>query len=148
VLDVRSAKSIQDRYSDIEDYKLFYRFHRVNAGNPNVIIDKYHPNSYLIHSKLYWEIGGYEEKLAGFYGKDGNFRRRLEYYGSCDGFLKDPVHLIRFETADIPDANTVEYGRKDSQYHVRKHPKLVAISRSLEKPSEWLKFDWEEICLK
>ena len=124
----------------------YYRFWRSNANTPEQLIEKYHPNSYLIHSDLYWGIGGYEEKLAGFYGKDGNFRRRLELYGVDSGFLPEPIHLTRFSLDDIPDANTTEYGRKDSKYHVQNHEHAKRISLSTDKPTSWLNFNWRKLC--
>jgi predicted glycosyltransferase involved in capsule biosynthesis len=129
--------------NDLND---FYRFRRAQSTAPDQLIFKFHPNSYLIHSSLYWKIGGYEEKLAGYYGKDSNFRRRLENSGTYKGFLPDEIYLTLFGREHIPDASTVDYKRKGSKYHVGVHPEIRAICRSTEMPTSWLNFKWKELC--
>jgi len=134
---------IRNRKLSLTEY---FRFRRSDASNPDVLIEKSHPNSYLIHKKLYWDVGGYEEKLAGLYGKDANFKRRLEIYGKDCGILPDQIHLIRYTSNDIKDANTTIYGRKDSIFHVRNHEGAIKISVGTDKPEYWLNFEWEQLC--
>jgi hypothetical protein len=147
LLDAKSSSLILEFIQNPSlDQNQYFMFHRSNASFPDQIIDKPHPNSYLIHSHLYWLSGGYEEKLAGYYGKDANFKRRLQIYGKDSGFLPKPIHLTRFFLSDIEDSNTVIYGRKDSIFHVRAYEHTREISASTQKPEFWLKFAWEKLC--
>jgi hypothetical protein len=147
ILNFESAKTLGSIIEkDCVDTDQYFRFLRADAANPGQIIEKFHPNSYLIHSHLYWKCGGYDEKLSGYYGKDANFRRRISIYGKDSGFLPHPIRLIRYTIQDIPDANTTVYGRKNTNYHVRQYEDLKKISLSLEKPNSWLNFEWERLC--
>lgn len=85
-----------------------YRFGRVTA--PAMAPYKPHPNSWALTKNLYWDIGGYDEALAGNYGTDGDFlvraRRTAEI---CDL----PEQLIRYPRDLIPDASTTTLERKN-----------------------------------
>lgn len=84
-----------------------YRFARVNA--PNLAPYKPHPNSWAMPRRLYWEIGGYDETLAGNYGTDGDFlvraRRRSEVVEHTSVLIRYPREVIR-------DASTTTLERK------------------------------------
>ena len=84
-----------------------YKFNRVSA--PAMEPYKPHPNSYFI-SKVIWDrVGGYDERFAGYYGTDGDFRDRLNQT-SAVAMLKD--HIIRVPREHIHDASTTRYARK------------------------------------
>jgi hypothetical protein len=55
-------------------------------------------------------IGGYDERLAGYYGTDGDFRDRVRINAKDIVMLKDI--LIRVPRTHIPDASTTTYLRK------------------------------------
>jgi len=90
-----------------------YRFARVSA--PNLQPYKPHPNSWLMTFARFEQIGGYDERYAGYYGTDAFFRNGVaaalaELPGSVE-WLSEPV--IRVPREVIPEASTaVEFGRK------------------------------------
>lgn len=71
---------------------------------------KPHPNSWLLSSKMYRAIGGYDERFAGHYGTDAEFRDRAAKV-SLKIVLRDDT-LIRVPRSTIPDASTTTYQRK------------------------------------
>lgn len=87
-----------------------YRFGRQNYdGSPY----KPHPNSWFMTQDMYDTIGGYDERLAGLYGTDGDFRKRVDAHAAVIG---RPETLIRVGREDIPDASTPrDYGRKSEE---------------------------------
>lgn len=71
---------------------------------------KPHPNSWLMRRGNYWSIGGYDERFAGFYGTDADFRDRVvAAFGSS--IMLDEI-LLRVGRETIPDASTTTYQRK------------------------------------
>lgn len=84
-----------------------YRFGRVTA--PEMTPYKLHPNSWALTVATYWQVGGYDETLAGNYGTDGDFFNRVRR--TCE--LEDlPEFLIRYPRELIPDASTTTLERK------------------------------------
>lgn len=69
-----------------------------------------HSASFLMTRAMFWRIGGYDERLSGFYGTDGVYRRRL-LASAPVRVQADP--LIRHEY--VLDSSTVRYGRKEPQ---------------------------------
>ena len=94
------------------DDKYYYTFDRINYKDNSDY--KYHPNSYFISKKLYWEIGGYDEEFAGYYGTDGLFRKRMDIVSRGKIHL-DGFKIIRCGREDIPDASTRTLHRKDGR---------------------------------
>jgi glycosyltransferase involved in cell wall biosynthesis len=69
-----------------------------------------HPNSWFLTKQKFWEIGGYDESFSGYYGTDGEWRRRIR--------TKAPIHiltdyLVRHEYQQ--DSSTTHYQRKEAQ---------------------------------
>lgn len=87
-----------------------YRFARVNA--PAGDIYKPHPNSWAMARGLYWQVGGYDEALAGHYGTDGDFLVRTKREAQV---YELPVPLIRYPREVIPDASTTTLTRKSDE---------------------------------
>lgn len=85
-------------------------------------LNRPHPNTFLMSRSDFWTVGGYDEDFAGFYGSDGNFRKCARNYLSEIG-TKD-FHLVVFRSEDIFDANTKDWGRKDSPFHAVHNEKL------------------------
>ncbi len=69
-----------------------------------------HPNSWLMTRTLFDKIGGYDERLSGWYGTDHDFKRRAL---KCFGGSMAPLLLI--DRDGVPDANTVTYERKTAE---------------------------------
>jgi hypothetical protein len=66
-----------------------------------------HSASYFLTRALFWQIGGYDERLSGFYGTDGYFRRRVAAMAPLR-LLTDV--LVRHEFDG--DSSTQRYARK------------------------------------
>jgi glycosyltransferase involved in cell wall biosynthesis len=84
-----------------------YQFARVSA--PRMEPYKKHPNSYLMHRKIWNASGGYDERFAGYYGTDSDFKHRVIRYAEIVD-LKEPI--IRVPREVVPDASTTRYDRK------------------------------------
>jgi len=98
------------RHSDV------YRFERMSATTAhdleaNATPYKPHPNSWLMHRSMFLDrIGGYDERLAGYYGTDADFRDSVKRYARNVGFITSP--LIRVGREIVADASTTTYERK------------------------------------
>jgi len=86
-----------------------YLFSRVDL--PDMIPYKPHPNTWCLTRKLYDKVGGYDETFSGFYGTDGDFRRRLEKVARATEVL--PEVMMRVPREVIADASTTSYTRKE-----------------------------------
>lgn len=90
-----------------------YRFSRISM-KPNGTLEPYkdHPNTWLVSRHHYENTGGYDERLAGLYGSDGDFRKRVE-----DGMLVEqlPEVIIRIGREIQADASTTQFARKSIQ---------------------------------
>lgn len=86
-----------------------YRFSRVDA--PDLTPYKPHPNTWFLHRKLFDKVGGYDERFSGFYGTDGDFRRRMQDTARQVVILPDV--MIRVPREVVPDASTTTYTRKE-----------------------------------
>jgi hypothetical protein len=87
-----------------------YRFGRVSA--PSMEAYKPHPNSWAMTRATYWDCGGYDERLAGNYGTDGDFLVRIKGRRNIVD-LSDV--LIRVPREVIPDASTRTLERKQPE---------------------------------
>jgi hypothetical protein len=87
-----------------------YRFSRTTL-EPNLKETPYkpHPNSWLMTRRMYDQIGGYDERFAGHYGTDAEFRDRV---ARTAAIVMLDEHLIRVPRETIPDASTTTYVRK------------------------------------
>ena len=97
------------------DQRKFYTFDRHDAATGAPMLDgagrhKPHPNSYLMHSDLYWAAGGYDESFCGVYGTDGEFRRQLLRVGQHQHL--EGVKIVRYSRDVVPDASTTTLDRK------------------------------------
>lgn len=88
-----------------------YKFRRISE--PELQPYKPHPNSWLMTKKLFEAAGGYEERFAGLYGTDGDFRDRVVPLAKEVVHLKDSI--IRVPRQVTPDASTTTYLRKQPE---------------------------------
>jgi Glycosyl transferase family 2 len=84
-----------------------YRFSRVSE--PAMEHYKPHPNSWLMSREVWDDIGGYDERFAGFYGTDADFRNRVQEVAEIE-MLKEII--VRVPREVTPDASTTTYVRK------------------------------------
>lgn len=103
-----------------------------------------HANSYVMHAEDFWAQGGYDEDFAGAYGSDGNFRKCMR--AGLRECATSAFHLTRWSRDAIPDASTVDWGRKESAYHRWNFPVLEAKSKGpAYKAVDHLRFNWERV---
>lgn len=96
-----------------------------------------HPNSWFITREMFWRVGGYDETLSGYYGTDGDWRRRMAAVASIHLL---PDALVRHE--HIGDSSTTRYLRKQPEdARVRE---LIALRGRDWKPKT-LSFPYHEI---
>jgi len=97
--------------------KAAYRFARVSM--PECLPYKYHPNTWAMRAKCYWQCGGYDERLAGNYGTDGDFLIRVRARLAIEDL---PQTIIRYPREVIPDASTTTLERKraDEKDNIRR----------------------------
>lgn len=89
-----------------------YTFKRVSAqpnGKPPTPYHP-HPNTWFMTKDLYDHAGGYDERFAGWYGTDADFRERVKTVGHLTQ-MEDVI--IRVGREVVPDASTVGFPRKD-----------------------------------
>jgi hypothetical protein len=84
-----------------------YKFSRISE--PEMEFYKPHPNSWLMTRDLWNDIGGYDERFAGFYGTDSDFRNRVQAQADIEQ-LKEVI--VRVPREVTPDASTTTYLRK------------------------------------
>lgn len=68
-----------------------------------------HPNTWLMTVDMFDRVGGYDERLSGCYGTDGEFRARVT---AAAGVIMRDEPLIRYPREVIADASTVGFTRK------------------------------------
>lgn len=117
--------------------EIVYKFSRVSL--PELEPYKPHPNSWLMTRAMYDSIGGYDERLAGWYGTDGDF---LDRVAEKAPIVMLPQVLIRVPRHVIPDASTSTLSRKTA-----KDQKMIKELRSKYKGTKphTLTFPWERV---
>lgn len=103
-----------------------YTFRRLRA--PDMVAHKSHPNSWLMTRVAFRRVW-YDERFAGYYGTDGDFKDRLVKVVKLEE-LKG--QLITFPREVIPDASTVDYTRKE--LYDFENVKRIRRERGSQKP--------------
>jgi glycosyltransferase involved in cell wall biosynthesis len=106
-----------------------YRFSRATLdeiGKKDRITPyKPHPNSWFMTRGLYEQVGGYDERFAGHYGTDAEFRDRLTRIAGDPILL--PQLLYRVPRSTIADASTTTYQRKNAPEDIGAIPRIKAV---------------------
>jgi glycosyltransferase involved in cell wall biosynthesis len=115
---------------------IIYRFSRRDWNNVSV---HPHPNSWFMTKEMFWKVGGYDEALSGYYGTDGEYRRRC----AATAIIRIMVDkLVRHE--HVGDSSTTMYKRKQPE---DARGKQIVRSR----PANWrprtLSFPYHEVQL-
>ncbi len=89
------------------DEQAILTFTRVTA--PEMQVYKFHPNTWFMTKAMFDKTGGYDERFAGYYGTDGDFRNRVKDAGLV---VECQKHIIRIPRELVSDASTTRYERK------------------------------------
>lgn len=91
-------------------WKTVYTFQR--RTGPHLSHRNPHPNTWLMTADTFDAAGGYDERFAGYYGTDAEFRDRLAAHARIEilGAL-----LTRVPRETVPDASTTTYLRKQPE---------------------------------
>lgn len=96
-----------------------------------------HSASFLMTREMFWKIGGYDERLSGYYGSDGYYRRRLALTTTIL-VLRD--ELVRHEYQ--VDSSTSRYKRKQPE---DAHLKALVASFPKGSKPKILSFPYREV---
>lgn len=119
------------------DEGTIYRFMRREWTGANI---HPHPNSWFYTRAMYWRVGGHDEALSGYYGTDGEYRRRCVEAAPIR--IMDAA-LERHER--IGDSSTTKY--------LRKQPEDARVKQLIKqrRPHTWapktLSFPYHEVML-
>jgi hypothetical protein len=94
------------------DEAFSYRFQRMTL-NPDQSTTPYkpHPNTWLLSRKTWECTGGYDERFAGHYGTDADFRDRVV---ACSPVAMFREKVVRVPRETVPDASTTTLERKSA----------------------------------
>lgn len=114
-----------------------YKFARVSE--PKLDPYKPHPNSWLMTKAMFSAIGGYDERLAGWYGTDGDF---LDRVAAVAPIVRLDQVLIRVPREVTPDASTTTLTRKSDE-----DQQMIKSLRAKYKgtPPMSMNFPWEKV---
>lgn len=131
---VVSAETIGALIYGVHDTRVVYCFARQEHTGERI---QPHSASFFLHRSTFWKTGGYDEALSGYYGTDGDFRRRLAQVAPL---VLTPETLIRHEY--VEDSSTSRYLRK--QPEDAKVRTLIAQRKPGWKPKA-LSFPYHEV---
>lgn len=89
------------------DENKIYRFSRCESTEIKI---HPHPNSWFMTRKMFWKVGGYDEALSGYYGTDGEYRRRCAATTKIE-IMSDELVRHEYEV----DSSTTRYKRKQPE---------------------------------
>lgn len=118
-----------------------YTFERLKM--PDKEAYKYHPNTFLVHSGIYWKINGYDTHYCGTYGGDGPFKRDLEKITARMHVTN--ISLNYYPRGYIKDSGTNNYERQGP--YKEEYRRRLAVRGSNQ---HWdpVPFAWEEVPLE
>lgn len=129
-----TAEVAQSLIWGAHDEDTIYRFSRFEHDGAKI---HSHPNSWFMTRDMFWRIGGYDEALSGYYGTDGEYRRRCAATAPVEIM---PDALIRYEKQG--DASTTRYKRK--QPEDRAVQKIIK-ARGKDWGPKTLSYPWHEV---
>lgn len=116
------------------DPRVVYAFSRREHTGQSV-----HPHSasFLMTKAMFWQIGGYDERLSGVYGTDGAYRKRLAAVAPVR-LLAD--ELVRHEY--VADSSVTTYDRKTPAMREARRRRFAAVQ---DGPPRVLSFPYHEV---
>jgi len=119
-----------------------YTFERVFAPDLTEYLN--HCNTFLVKRDVYWAVGGYDEDYCGTYGGDYPFLNQME--AIAPEIHLDDILLLNYAPSVIKDANTRDWGRKDSDLFTA-YTKMHDMKRATgnEKSINPLRFHWKRL---
>lgn len=99
-----------------------------------------HSASFFMTKKMFWAIGGYDEALAGVYGTDGSYRKRV---ASAAAMKLLPQELIRYEY--VADSSVTTYERKTPAMREARRKRFASVSPGA--PPKVLSFPFHEVAI-
>ncbi len=113
-----------------------YAFERLEHSGERI-----HPHSasFFMTKAMFWKIGGYDERFAGHYGSDGQYRKRLR---ATAPLVVSSDRLIRYERHG--DSSTTAYARKTPEDNAA----IARIAKEIDgTPPLVLSFPYVEVAL-
>lgn len=95
-----------------------------------------HSASFFLTRRLFWQIGGYDERGSGYYGNDGIFRRQLRRHAEIQ-ILPDALERHEY----VADSSVTTYARKAPEDRIQQ------IASGWTGPPKTLSFPYEEVPL-
>jgi hypothetical protein len=141
LLPIDSAEFLESQVDKLASHRHYNLPRYRSDGTP---IDKIPPNVMIIHNDLFWSIGGYDERFCGYYGSDVNFLSRLSLK-SVRGIVLRKVGLTMYSGDEIEGATTTDYGRKNSEYHIRNNPEILRMLHENRRPIPPMNFEYERL---
>jgi len=139
IMDLREQSLDPQKIYQVERVEMLSRTER-NPINP-------HTDSFLLTKRMFWDIGGYDEDLTGFWnGPFQPFRRASKKWSKWH-LLKGP-YLMRFDNRVIPDANVTEWDRKGGKYDIKQNPTMLKKQQAAildYKPKNPIRFEWKQV---
>lgn len=91
-------------------WKTVYTFQR--RTGPHLSHRNPHPNTWLMTADTFDAAGGYDERFAGYYGTDGDFRDRLKTVAKIEEL---PLLIYEVTPDMVSDCRTTQYERKAAE---------------------------------
>ena len=116
-----------------------HHIYRFSRREPDGTPYKIHPNTWLMTKAMYERAGGYDERFAGYYGTDGDFRDRVQRYAPI---VQREEQIIRVGREHVPDASTttLERKKKEDGEMISKIKRERGDARPVS-----LSFEWERV---
>lgn len=122
-------------WQDHSDFCIYRFLRKEHTGQ----IIKNHPNSWFMIREMFWKFGGYDEALSGYYGTDGEARKRWVKTAPVYTLKQ---YLIRYEY--YQDSSTVAYKRKQP---MDMNAQAMIKARSKDWKPKVLSFPYHEVGL-
>ncbi len=104
-----------------------------------------HSNTYVLQRALYWRVGGCDEDYTGWWGGgEPAFRKMIKTLAPAIPLSRVTLAHVGLET--IADAQTTDWGRKESPYYWSKNAALLKKWKGRPyRPVNPLRFTWEQV---